>query len=146
MLDHFVIFKDVARRLACKRANIRTIFTDSIYPYPKQHFRRLFPSRYHYRETWTKDPCRDFENMIALNTMRVFWTYWWWMLFWHPDKLLGPTHTFPDPSQWTDAELGIPPDEEGTYKDWLKSRGIEDYEPEVPNLVSPWKRPTFPKL
>ncbi|XP_074554093.1 NADH dehydrogenase [ubiquinone] 1 beta subcomplex subunit 2, mitochondrial [Halichoeres trimaculatus] len=39
---------------------------------------------------------------------------WFWILwhFWHdPDAVLGH-FPWPDPSQWTDEELGIPPDDE----------------------------------
>merc|ERR1712050_126529 len=38
---------------------------------------------------------------------------WWWVL-WHlwtePSHLVGHFE-YPDPSKWTDAELGIPPDD-----------------------------------
>ena len=40
--------------------------------------------------------------------------YWW--MFWHimtePELLFGEFPDYPDPTQWTDAELGIPPDED----------------------------------
>ncbi|XP_077195973.1 NADH dehydrogenase [ubiquinone] 1 beta subcomplex subunit 2, mitochondrial [Paroedura picta] len=39
---------------------------------------------------------------------------WFWILwhFWHnPDAVLGH-FPYPDASQWTDEELGIPPDDE----------------------------------
>ncbi|KAF7240621.1 NADH dehydrogenase [ubiquinone] 1 beta subcomplex subunit 2, mitochondrial [Varanus komodoensis] len=38
---------------------------------------------------------------------------WFWILwnFWHePDTVLGH-FPYPDPSKWTDEELGIPPDD-----------------------------------
>lgn len=38
---------------------------------------------------------------------------WWWILWhlWHDfDHIVGE-FPYPDPSEWTDAELGIPPDE-----------------------------------
>ncbi|XP_062991134.1 NADH dehydrogenase [ubiquinone] 1 beta subcomplex subunit 2, mitochondrial [Elgaria multicarinata webbii] len=38
---------------------------------------------------------------------------WFWILwhFWHdPDAVLGH-FPYPDPSKWTDEELGIPPDD-----------------------------------
>ncbi|XP_049749646.1 NADH dehydrogenase [ubiquinone] 1 beta subcomplex subunit 2, mitochondrial [Elephas maximus indicus] len=41
-------------------------------------------------------------------------TMWFWILwrFWHDsDEVLGH-FPYPDPSQWTDEELGIPPDDE----------------------------------
>ncbi|XP_075414869.1 NADH dehydrogenase [ubiquinone] 1 beta subcomplex subunit 2, mitochondrial [Tenrec ecaudatus] len=39
---------------------------------------------------------------------------WFWILwrFWHePDAVLGH-FPYPDPAQWTDEELGIPPDDD----------------------------------
>ncbi|XP_072001337.1 NADH dehydrogenase [ubiquinone] 1 beta subcomplex subunit 2, mitochondrial [Engystomops pustulosus] len=39
---------------------------------------------------------------------------WFWILwhFWHePDAVFGH-FPYPDPSQWTDEELGIPPEDE----------------------------------
>ncbi|XP_037922050.1 NADH dehydrogenase [ubiquinone] 1 beta subcomplex subunit 2, mitochondrial-like [Hermetia illucens] len=38
---------------------------------------------------------------------------WWWILWhlWHePDHITGEFE-YPDPSSWTNAELGIPPDD-----------------------------------
>lgn len=38
---------------------------------------------------------------------------WWWILwhFWHDfDHIIGE-FPYPDPSKWTDAELGIPREE-----------------------------------
>merc|ERR1712150_451815 len=40
---------------------------------------------------------------------------WYWMLYhiyYEPDHITGHFE-YPDPSKWTDAELGVPPDEEG---------------------------------
>ncbi|PNF22928.1 NADH dehydrogenase [ubiquinone] 1 beta subcomplex subunit 2, mitochondrial [Cryptotermes secundus] len=41
--------------------------------------------------------------------------YMWWWIFWHlwhePEHITGEFE-YPDPSKWTDEELGIPPDDE----------------------------------
>ncbi|KFO30120.1 NADH dehydrogenase [ubiquinone] 1 beta subcomplex subunit 2, mitochondrial [Fukomys damarensis] len=39
---------------------------------------------------------------------------WFWILwrFWHDSDAVLGHFTYPDPSQWTDEELGIPPDDE----------------------------------
>ncbi|XP_053110760.1 NADH dehydrogenase [ubiquinone] 1 beta subcomplex subunit 2, mitochondrial [Hemicordylus capensis] len=45
----------------------------------------------------------------VLSSMMWFWILWH---FWHdPDAVLGH-FPYPDPSQWTDEELGIPPDDD----------------------------------
>ncbi|XP_071630903.1 NADH dehydrogenase (ubiquinone) 1 beta subcomplex, 2, 8kDa [Temnothorax longispinosus] len=38
---------------------------------------------------------------------------WWWVLwhFWHDFGHIVGEFPYPDPSQWTDEELGIPPDD-----------------------------------
>ncbi|XP_074123840.1 NADH dehydrogenase [ubiquinone] 1 beta subcomplex subunit 2, mitochondrial [Sminthopsis crassicaudata] len=40
-------------------------------------------------------------------------TMWFWILwrFWHDSDAVLGHFPYPDPSQWTDEELGIPPDE-----------------------------------
>uniref|UniRef100_UPI00253FA946 NADH dehydrogenase [ubiquinone] 1 beta subcomplex subunit 2, mitochondrial n=1 Tax=Euleptes europaea TaxID=460621 RepID=UPI00253FA946 len=39
---------------------------------------------------------------------------WFWILwhFWHNSDLVLGHFPYPDPSKWTDEELGIPPDDE----------------------------------
>ncbi|XP_046982331.1 NADH dehydrogenase [ubiquinone] 1 beta subcomplex subunit 2, mitochondrial-like [Schistocerca americana] len=39
---------------------------------------------------------------------------WWWILWhlWHEPEHITGEFPYPDPSKWTDEELGIPPDEE----------------------------------
>ncbi|XP_042325847.1 NADH dehydrogenase [ubiquinone] 1 beta subcomplex subunit 2, mitochondrial [Sceloporus undulatus] len=45
----------------------------------------------------------------VLSSLMWFWILW---KFWHdPDAVLGH-FPYPDPSKWTDEELGIPPDDE----------------------------------
>ena len=41
-------------------------------------------------------------------------TMWFWILwpFWHDSDAVLGHFPYPDPSQWTDEELGIPPDDE----------------------------------
>uniref|UniRef100_A0A2K6UE09 NADH dehydrogenase [ubiquinone] 1 beta subcomplex subunit 2, mitochondrial n=1 Tax=Saimiri boliviensis boliviensis TaxID=39432 RepID=A0A2K6UE09_SAIBB len=41
-------------------------------------------------------------------------TMWFWILwrFWHDSEAVLGHFPYPDPSQWTDEELGIPPDDE----------------------------------
>lgn len=55
---------------------------------------------------------------------RIFWTWFFYQLFTHPEALLGHGD-FPDPKTLTDAELGIPPDDEGSYYDWLENQENE---------------------
>ncbi|XP_071071414.1 NADH dehydrogenase [ubiquinone] 1 beta subcomplex subunit 2, mitochondrial [Dasypus novemcinctus] len=38
-----------------------------------------------------------------------FWIFW---RFWHDSDAVLGHFPYPDPSQWTDEELGIPPDDE----------------------------------
>lgn len=40
---------------------------------------------------------------------------WWWILWhlWHEPEHITGEFPYPDPSEWTNAELGIPPDSEG---------------------------------
>lgn len=53
--------------------------------------------------------------------MRFFWTYWFYSLYQDPHVFTGHFH-FPDPDLWTDEELGIPPDSEGSYYEWLEKK------------------------
>lgn len=92
-----------------------TLYTDHIYPYPFNYFNnKIFPSQVLYRESWRKSAWHDSDNRLGIYIMRVFWTWWFYQAFWHPDAFIGH-FTFPDASKWTDEELGIPPDEEGSY-------------------------------
>jgi NADH dehydrogenase (ubiquinone) 1 beta subcomplex subunit 2 len=45
-------------------------------------------------------------------TLVMTYIYWWifWHLFTEPGHVFGEWE-FPDPTQWTDEELGIPPDD-----------------------------------
>lgn len=104
----------------------RKLYTVSIYPYPHHYINtKLYPGQVLYRETWPMPANAIYTNKVALWGFRSFWTYWFYMLFNDPSPILGH-FTLPDPRQWTDEELGIPPDEAGSYEDWLKQHDTED--------------------
>ncbi|XP_060101655.1 NADH dehydrogenase [ubiquinone] 1 beta subcomplex subunit 2, mitochondrial [Heteronotia binoei] len=62
-------------------------------------------------------PYRQFPELTRSQVIKAEFissAMWFWILwhFWHnPDAVLGH-FPYPDPSQWTDEELGIPPDDE----------------------------------
>lgn len=94
-------------------------YTDHIYPYPYDFHNNLkFKGRFAYRES------HDFPEHMRSSfvfhkwSMRAFWTFFFWQLFWHPEVWTGHWDE-PDPSRWSDKDLGIPPDSEGLYQDWL---------------------------
>uniref|UniRef100_A0A6G1SK67 NADH dehydrogenase [ubiquinone] 1 beta subcomplex subunit 2, mitochondrial n=1 Tax=Aceria tosichella TaxID=561515 RepID=A0A6G1SK67_9ACAR len=91
----------------------RKLYTDQIYPYPYKYFNeKVYPTFHCYRENWDLSHVTRTEARNSIWGMRLFWTYFFWSLFHDPGALFGH-HTFPDPSKWTDEELGIPPLEEG---------------------------------
>lgn len=112
-----------ARRVALGHpAPRRKLYTDHIYPYPYNYFNNVvYPSQHLYRETWEMPQRAIISNVAAKWGFRMFWVYFWYQLFSDPGVIIGHTH-HPDPSKWTDAELGIPSDEEGSYYDWLRER------------------------
>ncbi|XP_020279989.1 NADH dehydrogenase [ubiquinone] 1 beta subcomplex subunit 2, mitochondrial-like [Pseudomyrmex gracilis] len=69
-------------------------------------------SHYHgsYRDQF---PPIDKKEIIAAEIFGGF--MWWWILwhFWHDFGHIVGEFPYPDPSEWTDEELGIPPDEDG---------------------------------
>lgn len=92
----------------------RKLYTDHIYPYPFKYFNeKVYPSTFLYRENWDTPKGAAKEARNSIWGMRLFWTYFFWNLFHDPGALFGH-HTFPDPSMWTDEELGIPPLEAGS--------------------------------
>lgn len=100
----------------------RALYTDSIYPYPFSYFNEtVYPSQVHYRENWTIAPWTAQNDRICKWAMRFFWTMFFVQLFNDPGVIIGH-HSFPDPSLWTDAELGIPPDDAGLYEDFIQKR------------------------
>ncbi|KAG8237116.1 hypothetical protein J437_LFUL008168 [Ladona fulva] len=52
------------------------------------------------------------ENWILAEFVGGF--MWWWVLWhlWHDYEHITGEFPYPDPTKWTDAELGIPPDDE----------------------------------
>uniref|UniRef100_A0A2K5CX45 NADH dehydrogenase [ubiquinone] 1 beta subcomplex subunit 2, mitochondrial n=1 Tax=Aotus nancymaae TaxID=37293 RepID=A0A2K5CX45_AOTNA len=61
-----------------------------------------------------------YRQFPQLTRTQVIWgetlsaTMWFWILwrFWHDSEAVLGHFPYPDPSQWTDEELGIPPDDE----------------------------------
>lgn len=100
--------------------------TDRIYPYPHAAVGKQFHKLYMYRECWQEPWWNKAENRQADYVMRFFWTYIFYMACEHPEAYLGhfPSSSI-DPSKWTDEELGIPPLDEGSYKDWYKENRID---------------------
>ncbi|CAI5786251.1 Complex I-AGGG [Podarcis lilfordi] len=61
-----------------------------------------------YRHYVEPPPAHQIKGEV-LSALMWFWILW---NFWHdPDVVLGH-FPYPDASQWTDEELGIPPDDE----------------------------------
>ncbi|XP_046667513.1 NADH dehydrogenase [ubiquinone] 1 beta subcomplex subunit 2, mitochondrial-like [Homalodisca vitripennis] len=52
-------------------------------------------------------------NMKLAGDMLMGFAVWWilWHVWHEPGHIVGEFE-YPDPSKWTDAELGIPPDDE----------------------------------
>lgn len=126
MNNRLALFKEVFKSLSrTQRASSRKLYTDSIYPYPFNYFNnKVYPSQVQYRETWKLAPWTARTDVLVINMMRAFWTWWWYCLFSDPGVILGHYH-YPDPSKWTDAELGIPPDEVGPYAEWYERKIAE---------------------
>lgn len=104
----------------------RDLYTDQIYPYPHNYINtKKWPGYYTYRENFEMPPWYNKETFTTKWMMRLFWFYFFINLYNDPGVLLGH-HTFPDPSKWTDEELGIPPEDIGSYKEWLASKEISE--------------------
>lgn len=99
----------------------RKLYTDHIYPYDHKYVEKEFPSYFHYRETWHYDPWHERYERNTYRGFVLFWTWWWWMLLNNPHAVLGHEE-HPDPHEWSDEELGIPPDDAGLYQDWLEAK------------------------
>lgn len=116
------LFREAAKCFtSTKQTTFRKLYTDHIYPYPHKYMRTKFPSMVLYRETWSPPDWALKDHSYAWYGWRIFWSYWWYKLFSNPEALLGH-FTEPDPHKWTNEELGIPPDDMGSYYDWLKER------------------------
>ncbi|XP_007532142.1 NADH dehydrogenase [ubiquinone] 1 beta subcomplex subunit 2, mitochondrial [Erinaceus europaeus] len=60
---------------------------------------------------------REFPHLTRSQVIQAEFfsaTMWFWILwrFWHDWEAVLGHFPYPDPSQWTDEELGIPPDDE----------------------------------
>lgn len=122
-MNRLGLFKRAADRFFQRR----TLYTDHIYPYPFNYINnKLFPSRPLYRETWEYPWWSYRDHDYFHRGMKMFWTWWWYQVLWHPEFYLGHGEP-PDPSTYTDEELGIPPDEYGPYSEWLEKRQGESY-------------------
>lgn len=105
--------------------SVRNLYTDQIYPYPDRYVSGLYPKFNNYRETWETPYVIEREVKYAYWGFKAFWTYIWYKLLWHPEYVFGH-HQPPPGSFYTDEELGIPPDEDGPYADWLaKKYGLD---------------------
>ncbi|XP_046738032.1 NADH dehydrogenase [ubiquinone] 1 beta subcomplex subunit 2, mitochondrial-like [Diprion similis] len=53
------------------------------------------------------------HKKITISTEVVAGIAWWWILWhlWHDYEHITGEFEYPDPSKWTDEELGIPPDD-----------------------------------
>lgn len=100
----------------------RCLYTDSIYPYPFEYINNeVHPGEFCYRENNPVPKWIPQDHKEAKWMWRIFWTYFFISLFNDPGVIIGH-HSFPDPEMWTDEELGIPPEDAGSYKDWLASK------------------------
>lgn len=121
--NRLVLFRAVVASFAQKKqASVRKLYTDTIYPYPFNYMNtKVWPSRHAYRETFIDAPWQAYDDKCAWVLQRMFWTWFFYQLFHDPGVILGHFHP-PDTSLWTDAELGIPPLEAGSYEDWLAKK------------------------
>lgn len=108
----------------------RNLYTENLEPYPHNYINtKKWPSQANYRETWTPPDWHGPQERSGIWLMRIFWTYLFSMLFHDPGVITG--HYFPpDPNTFTDEQLGIPPDDEGLYTDWLRNRELSSKEVE----------------
>jgi len=68
-------------------------------------------------EVRTLSPGTEFPQLTRSQVIQAEFfsaTMWFWILwrFWHDSDAVLGHFPYPDPSQWTDEELGIPPDDE----------------------------------
>ncbi|KAL1453855.1 hypothetical protein WDU94_010164 [Cyamophila willieti] len=71
-----------------------------------------FPERVIYRNNYTTGGWQvsKRETLMAETVAALFWWWVFWHL-WHDWGHIEGHYGPPDPSQWSDAELGIPPDD-----------------------------------
>ncbi|KAG7169989.1 NADH dehydrogenase [ubiquinone] 1 beta subcomplex subunit 2, mitochondrial-like [Homarus americanus] len=65
--------------------------------------------------TWTYRTSPEAPEKVTLLKAEVLGGFMWWWILYHvftePEHLTGE-FPFPDPSKWTNSELGIPADDE----------------------------------
>lgn len=116
------LFASQAFKRLIKAPSSRKLYTDQIDPYPHKYFREeKFPQTECYRENWDYPKGFDVTITRGIWMMRLFWAYFFWNLFHDPAAIWGHA-TFPDPSKWTDEELGIPPLDAGSYREWAEKQ------------------------
>lgn len=126
MNNRLAVFGRFTRMITARSSQgqqpVRKLYTDHIYPYPFRYMNEVkYPSQVLYRETWRHTPWGLISIRDGTWIMRLFWSWWFYQLFHHPEALYGHTH-LPDPTKWTDAELGVPPDDVGLYSNWLEEK------------------------
>lgn len=107
-------FRGLFTRINTRKAlpQTRTLYTDQIYPYPEKYANTVrYPSQACYRETWKRVPWADHDDRYGFLINTLMWTILTIFALEDGKNLLGH-FDIPDPSIWTDEELGIPPDDE----------------------------------
>jgi len=63
---------------------------------------------------WYRTVRKDVPKSSKIASEVLMGVMWYWVLFhcWYDSGHLFGHFPYPDPSKWTDAELGIPPDSE----------------------------------
>lgn len=113
------------RKLPINGILTRKLNLDGIYPYPNHYVNTFYhPQQELFRENWElvkplDEAYQSFEKFP--NIMTMFWCSCFLYFFNDPGTVFGH-HEFPDPADWTDEELGIPPPEFGPYKEWLEKK------------------------
>lgn len=120
------ISANLAGRVPLVKPVVRTLYTRSIYPYPGFYFDTVVhPRSIEYRENFISITER--QDRLSKYGFMLIWAFFFYKLFDDPGALFGHI-TPPDPSKWTDEELGIPPLEEGSYSEWIKKKLSEECE------------------
>ena len=65
-----------------------------------------------YRKQNPIPPSNSYPGMLGMFCMTYIWWWIWWHVFTEPEHMLSTNFEHPDPREWTDEELGIPPDDE----------------------------------
>lgn len=120
MIDRLRLFKLAGRKVMSNVSSKRGVYSDPIYEYPFNYINtKVHPSRNYYRETYIVPDWKIREHKWSLWMKKFFWAYWFYMMLSHPEFYMGHGSE-PDSSKFTNEELGIPPDDEGPYLEWLE--------------------------